>query len=219
LTIISPSKFLARGLKGLCNTNVQVVPNFIDLGKFPYNPDSKTGHRLLWVRAFNAGYQPEIAVEALMQVRKSYPDASLTMIGPDKGTLPKIQEMISKYNLSDFVQFTGPVENTELYTYFHSHDVYLNTTAHESFGLAVFEAASCGLPIVSTRVGELPFIWTDGENIIFCSEQTGESFAQAIDLLFSDRILMDSISRAAELKSTEYQWDAVRPAWEKLFQI
>ena len=218
LTIISPSKFLADGLKGLCNAEVQVVPNFIDLSNFPYESRVGTGFRMLWVRAFNVGYQPEIAVEALKQIRGKYPDASLTMVGPDKGTLPQIQKMIKQYDLSNFIDLTGPVPNTELYPYFHTHDVYLNTTAHESFGLAVFEAAACGIPIVSTRVGELPYIWQDQESILFAQQQNGEAFSDAIGLLFNERPLMKELQANAQHIADQYTWEAVQPLWEELFK-
>ena len=99
----------------------------------------------------------------------------------------KDQELIQSYGLSDYATLTGAVANTELMDYFHSHDVYLNTTAYESFGLAVFEAAACGIPIISTRVGELPYLWNDKQNILFSNKQNGDSFAKAISTLFKDR--------------------------------
>jgi len=216
LAIISPSKFLARGLKGLYNTNVQVVPNFIDLGNFPNNPDSKTGHRLLWVRAFREVYQPEIAIEALAILRRKYRDVSLTMVGPDRGELQRIREMIRRYVLEDCVCITGPVPNEDLFNYYQTHDVYLNTTAYESFGVAVFEAASSGIPMVSTEVGELPYIWNDCENIKFTAGHSGQDFANAVDELFEDRPQMELLRTSARSLVEGYSWGEIGPLWRRL---
>jgi glycosyltransferase involved in cell wall biosynthesis len=216
IAIISPSSFLARGLKGLCNAEVQIVPNFIDLRNFPYKPNSRTGTRLLWVRAFNDVYQPEIAIEALADLRKKHRSVWLTMVGPDKGKLPVIRDLIGRLDLGDCVEITGPIPNEKLHEYFSTHDVYLNTTAYESFGLAVFEAASCGIPIVSTCVGELPFIWKDYRNIIFVKNQSGGAFADTVCELFENRSLMEAIRVDARAVAERYSWVNVEPVWRRL---
>lgn len=45
-----------------------------------------------------------------------------------------------------------------------SADLYVNPSAHESFGISLLEAAACGLPIVSTNVGVAPDIVLQGLN-------------------------------------------------------
>ena len=214
--LISPSHFLAEGLKEKFGISVKVVPNFIDLQKFPYDSSERKGFQLLWVRAFNSGYRPEIAVDALKHVRAKYPKATLTMVGPDKGTFSSTKELVGTHDLTDWVTFTGPVPNTELKDFFHSHDVYLNTTTYESFGQAVFEAAACGIPIVSTKVGELPFVWKNEEDIIFCEQQTGASLCDAILRVFDDRGSMAECQRKARELAEKYTWKNVRKAWTEL---
>ena len=142
------------------------MPNSIDLEKFPFKRDTVKKHSLLWVRAFTNIYNPEIPVRILHELRKLFPDVYLTMVGPDKGTLREVEALINRLDLEDHINITGPIPNEELRKYYQSHSVYLNTTSFESFGVAVLEAASCGMPIVSNSVGEIPLIWEDGKNIL-----------------------------------------------------
>ncbi len=216
ISLISPSRFLASEIEGRWDILIRVIPNFINQCKFPFNSSVRTGYRLLWVRGFNDIYQPEIAVEALALLRSKYRDITLTMIGPDKGKLAEIQGLIDRLGISERIEIIGPVQNEELYRYFHSHDVYLNTTAYESFGLAILEAASCGIPIISTEVGELPHMWQDKRSIIFVQEQSGKIFAEAIGDLFEDREFMNSMQYEAKRIADQYTWELVQPSWFEL---
>jgi SAM-dependent methyltransferase len=85
-------------------------------------------------------------------LKKNFPQISLTMIGPDKGILNEILLMIKELGLESNIKIIGPISNQELFKYYQSHSVYLNTTSYESFGVALVEAAACGIPIVSTNV-------------------------------------------------------------------
>jgi glycosyltransferase involved in cell wall biosynthesis len=78
----------------------------------------------------------------------------------------KQKTWLLNWALLEKITFTGPINNTELPAYYSSHSVFLNTTSYESFGMAVLEAAACGIPTVSTPVGEIPLLWKAGEEIM-----------------------------------------------------
>lgn len=56
--------------------------------------------------------------------------------------------------LSDKVEITGYVY-TNLEEYYHKLDVFLLTSLHEGTPLSVLEAMACGLPVISTPVGNM----------------------------------------------------------------
>ncbi|MAD43062.1 MAG: hypothetical protein CL623_11825 [Arcobacter sp.] len=212
--IISPSKFLtqffnSRGFK------VETLPNYIDNKFFPYKRENIKKYSLLWVRAFNDIYQPELAIKTVSILKKKYPEIHLTMIGPDKGFQKSSEELISKLKLQNNISILGKIPNEELYKYFHTHQVYLNTTLYESFGLAVLEAASCGIPIVSTNVGELPYIWEDGEEILLCNSNENE-FAEKVSEIFENQDLEKKLSINARKRSEEFGWENIKEKWVKV---
>ena len=210
--ILTPSKFLQSYFneKGF---DIKYLPNSIDLEKFPFKRDAVKKNSLLWVRAFTNIYNPEVPVRILHELRKPFPDVSLTMVGPDKGTLHEVEALINSLDLEDHINITGPIPNEELKEYYQSHSVYLNTTSFESFGVAVLEAASCGIPIVSNAVGEIPLIWKHGENILLVKENNISEFCEHIKRLFTDVKFCREMSRAASEKSLKFSNMKIEHDW------
>ncbi len=213
--IITPSVFLQSFFtkKGF---EVQHLPNPLNQDLFPYKERSgipSMNVKLLWVRAFSEIYQPELAIYTLLHLRQRGYKASLTMVGPDKGKLKECQFLAEKNQLLPFISFTGPVDNSKLYTYYHTHDILLNTTKYESFGMAVAEAASCGLPVVSNAVGEIKAAWKHEHDIILANEN---DFADKVSLLIENSKLYTKISQEAYHHAKLFYRDNIIPQWLKL---
>jgi glycosyltransferase involved in cell wall biosynthesis len=195
---------------------INYIPNAVDLQLFPLNRKHITQHSILWVRAFDLIYNPQLAIDVFQQVLRTFPDATLTMVGPDKGELESTKHWIQKFGLENKVTLTGPIPNTELYKYYQTHEVYMNTTSYESFGVSVMEAATSGIPIVTASVGELPFIWTDTE-VKFTNEKDVSSFVAHIINLFQFPEQAKTLSKNAREKSLNYDWVKIKPQWMQLF--
>lgn len=213
--IVTPSRFLKNFFVSL-GYEVKYTPNTIDLGVFK-RTEKTDGHRLLWVRAFTKNYNPDVAVKAFYEVLKKFHDATLTMVGPDKGNLDEIQQLIDELGLRDKISITGRIENKTLPKYYNSHNVYLNTTSYESFGVALIEAAACGLPIVSTSVGEIPIMWKDGTDILLSEAIEPTLLANKVLMLFDDDSMYARIAENAYVKARSYSWESVSKEWNKVF--
>ena len=154
----------------------------------------------------------------LKKLLESYPEATLTMVGPDKGTLDKTKELVKKYHLEKKITFTDKVPNEELLEYYNSHSVYLNTTAYESFGVAVLEAAACGIPIVSTKVGEIPFLWEEDKEIMMCDAHD-EDMAKKVNIIIESKEKAEKLSNSARKKAEMFDWENfVKQKWIKLLE-
>lgn len=68
--------------------------------------------------------------------------------GPEKN---KIEELVDKFDLNNFVKMIGYVSNP--IDYMSKCDIYLHTCNQEGFGNTVVEAMYAGLPIVTTYCG------------------------------------------------------------------
>jgi L-malate glycosyltransferase len=214
----SPSKYLCSFFT-LEGYKVEYLPNFIDLSKFPYNRENVRRFSMLWVRAFDSIYNPTIPVECLAILLKKFPSATLSMIGPDKGLMSTVKQLADSLGIANKITFYGPVNNEELYKYYNTHEVFLNTTNYESFGQAVLEAAACGIPIVSSNVGEIPLLWTNNYNILLVDEIAEINFADKTSKLFDNPSLCSELSINAQSKSMEYSWEKIRSQWMKLFDL
>ena len=213
--IQTPSKFLQSFfLKHKFEINY--LPNPIKMENFPFKRKIVKNNSLLWVRAFSSIYNPEIPIRVLHELRKKNKNCTLTMIGPDLGLLYKSKELVNKLNLEDFVTFMGSVPNHSLFKYYQSHQVYLNTTSYESFGVAVLEAASCGIPIVSNNVGEIPFLWNDKEDIMLVENNNISMYCNCINKLFDSSDFSSKLSLSARKKSERFNWSEIKNEWVKI---
>lgn len=199
--------------------NVIYSPNPLFLENFQYTDKRPQQNAILWIRGFNNIYNPKLAVDILKEVKKTIPQAILTMIGPDGGELSNTLNYIKELGLEKDIHILGPIPNNSLYQYMHTHDVFINTTMYESFGMAVVEAASAGIPIVSTSVGELPYIWKHGEDMFLSSQIDAEEMAKYVVELLTNTSLAEYIRSNARKKAESFSWDHIKKDWEQLLEL
>jgi len=110
------------------------------------------------VGALNAGaLYPVKDQAALLRVLARVPGAHLQIAG--QGPLRAyLQDLALRLGVAERVEFLGEVDHGCLPDVYRGADVYVQTSRHESQGMALLEAAACGLPVVGTPVGVLPEI-------------------------------------------------------------
>jgi glycosyltransferase involved in cell wall biosynthesis len=205
--------FLARG------TVVQYIPNFVPLEQFKIPEKRRVFQkRLLWVRGFHDIYNPEMAIKTMAELLKKHPDAKLTMIGPDKGTMGSCKELSNTLHVSNNISFIGFVPNNELISYFQNADIYINTTRYESFGVALMEAAGTALPIVSTDVGEIPLLWHNNSNILLCEDGDFIKMSEQLCILIENDELREKIAKNAQKLTQKFTWSQIGPKWHTILQ-
>jgi glycosyltransferase involved in cell wall biosynthesis len=104
--IVSPSDFLRKVVKGI-GFDSRIIPNVIDLDKYPYTLRSHVKPRLLWMRGFHDIYNPRMAVATLDLIRREYPEATMVMAGADKGLEAGVKRLVLDLGLTTNVRFPG----------------------------------------------------------------------------------------------------------------
>ena len=198
---------------------MKYLPNPFFNERFVFDRSNVKKRSILWVRAFTGIYNPDLAVKTLSEVINIYPDATLTMVGPDMGLLVETEKLIEQLRLTNAVKITGPVPNSKLASYYQTHEVLINTTSFESFGVALMEAASCGVPIVSTNVGEIPFLWKDGTNILLTDGFEAQQMAAHVIRLFKDEALARTLPENARRNAQNFSWDNIESGWKEALMI
>jgi len=111
--------------------------------------------------------------------------------------------LLKKAHLSEIVDhsivFTGAVSDSELRSLYHLADIFVYPTRGDTAPLVVLEAMACGLPIVSTTVGGIPFMVREGEGVLVEPDDP-EAIARAVNSLLEDpesRVAMGRNARRA----------------------
>jgi glycosyltransferase involved in cell wall biosynthesis len=214
--LAAPSAFLAEKI-GAHGFEIRVIPNVVNLENYPFRERRAIKPRLVWMRAFHEIYNPQMAVEVLAELRRSVPEATLTMAGRDKGLENEIKQTAREMNLSGAIRFAGFLNEKAKIKEFAEADIYINTNRVDNMPVSVVEACAFGLPVVATKVGGLPYLITDGENGLLVGSENAGEMAAAIKSLLDNPELAGKISRGGRLLAGSSAWSAVRLDWEKLF--
>ncbi|MFB6185131.1 MAG: glycosyltransferase family 4 protein [Haloarculaceae archaeon] len=140
-----------------------------------------SGHSLLFVGRFVPAKNLSSLLAWFGRIRDTHPDATLTLVG-DGPLRGRLERKATALHLDDAVDFAGYVGHDRLPAYYREADVFVLPSDHESFGMVLLEAMSCGLPPVAPDFGHVPRIVTHGrDGYLF---ETGAEFvARVCDLL------------------------------------
>ena len=192
---------------------VHVTPNGVDRSRFRPDPSARDEVR----RAAGLGDEPvavfvggdwhrkglTIVLDALAQVRNAGVDLCLWVVGA--GDQGRFSALADELGVGAAVSFLGPRSDVE--RVLAAADIFVLPSMYETFGLAAFEAAASGLPIVATRVHGISDLLADGDAGILV-ERDARSVADALTRLASDPALRSRLGKGALERSARYSWRA-----------
>ncbi len=211
--IVAPSPYLA-GTAEVFGLRADVISNIIPALHEGATPRRRLRPRLLWMRTFHPLYQPELAIEVLSLVRKEFPEAVLTMAGQDKGDLESVKRLVRSRSLDQHVRFVGFLDGAGKAQAFAENDLFLNTTRTDNAPVSLLEAASHGVPIVSTPAGGITRLFADGHTALLANDAAG--LASAVRRLLVEPALAEAISDGGLDVARRATWSEVGPQWHRL---
>lgn len=100
--------------------------------------------------------------DTLIRALSQVPSVRLLLIG--SGELrDQLGELAAAQGVADRVSFCGEVSGNDVSRYLHAADAFVFPSRWETFGLAVVEAASVGLPIIASDIPVLREVLYNGD--------------------------------------------------------
>jgi glycosyltransferase involved in cell wall biosynthesis len=121
----------------------------------------------------------DIVLKAFAKLLSQKGNVFLTIVG-DGPDLECLKSLAEELNISDSVRFTGRIPHGEVSRYLAAADVYVSATTVETHGSSVAEAAACGLPVVTTRVGFPAELVVDGRTGFVVEPGSEEALLKAM---------------------------------------
>jgi L-malate glycosyltransferase len=215
--IVTPSEYLARAVRAE-GFEARVISNVIDLDLYPYKHRKRVEPKLLWMRKFHKYWNPEMAIRVLYELRKSMPEATLVMAGQDEGLEKSTRELARSLGLEEAVRFPGFLNTEGKIREAAAADIFINTNLIDNMPVSVLEACSMGLPVVSTDVGGMPDLLTEGETGLLVPVDDVERMVEAIKRLVETPELASRLSENGRRLAMRSSWTTVRCEWESLFR-
>ena len=161
---------------GFKKVSISVIPLGVDIGLFRPVKKELKNIQLLYVGRISRLKQIEKTIECLnyiVNVRKE--NVKLSIIGPnsDAAYLKELKFLVFNLKLDKYVTFIGSLKQEELIPYYQSASLLLLPSKHESFGMVMVEAMSCGTPVIALKGSGGPDeIIKEGLNGFLCEEST-----------------------------------------------
>ncbi|UZJ56844.1 hypothetical protein CBS101457_006164 [Exobasidium rhododendri] len=97
----------------------------------------------------------DLLVAAIPRLCALHPNVHF-IIGGEGPKRVELEQMRERFALHDRVEMCGSIRQGEVQDHLNRGEIFLNTSLTEAFGTCIVEAASCGLFVVSTKVGGVP---------------------------------------------------------------
>lgn len=217
--LIVPSGFLQNIFKTF-NIQATVVPNAVNLSRFA--PGAQADHgaqmapHIIVTRNLEPIYDNESAVRALALLRKSHPQARLTLTGTGP-ELVRLQQLVNVLGLSTAVVFAGRLQADQMADLYRSAQLMWNPSIIDNSPNSVLEALASGVPIVSTNVGGVPYLLSNEMNGLLVEPRQPKALAKAAQRLFDDDCLRKRLVSNGLVEVQRYSWTQVRPLLQQTY--
>lgn len=134
--------------------------------------------------------------EVLALVKKEIPGIRLDLVGT--GPLQSdLAQLAHQLGVAEHIVWRGAVPYPQMATRYRQAQLYVQTSRHESQGMAVLEALACGLPVVGTPVG------IAAQVACRPPQTTAEGLAAQVVELLQDQTVYETASRQARHLAVE----------------
>ena len=217
--VTTPSRYLLDRMAPYCPA-IRLVPNPIDLSASTFQLRRTVQPKLVWLRAFHQVYNPALAPKLLSLLLPEFPNLQLAMIGPDKGdgSLQETQRVAQELGIAERIDFPGGVPKAAVAQWLNQGDIFINTTNIDNTPISVLEAMACGLCVISTNVGGIPYLLVHEQDALLVPPNDPQAMAAALRRLLTEPGLAERLSYNARQKAEQFDWSTVLPQWEALFK-
>lgn len=197
---------------GAPGTEVRVVPNGVNADRIrPVTPDLQGDPLVVFVGTLKPWHGVEDLLEAAALAERPW---RLRIVG-DGPQRPVIEQLASEHALD--IDLVGAVAPEMIPDALEGALVavapYPASDDHYFSPLKVYEYAAAALPVVASRIGQIPQAVVDGETGVLVPPSDPATLAQAIDALVSAPATARALGQAARARMVaQHSWDHVLEA-------
>ena len=182
--------------------NIPIVPNGVDVEKFPMIRHDWSPPRILSVGrvVYQKGY--DLALLALAGLKDLEWEWRIAGDGPQ---LSSLQVLIEQHDLQGRVHFLGWQSAEQLKKQYAEANLFLFPSRHEGMPNAVLEAMASGLPVVATNIAGNEELVVNGETGVLVPVEDVAALREALRPFLRDAGMREKMGSAA------------RPRVKKLF--
>jgi phosphatidylinositol N-acetylglucosaminyltransferase subunit A len=199
--------------------DVSVIPNAVDTSRFIPDPSARPpSPRINIVVISRMTYRKgvDLLIDIIPAICNQYPHVHW-LVGGDGPKFLDLEQMVERNKLHERVELLGRVEHSNVRDVLVKGHIFLNCSLTEAFCIAIVEAASCGLSVVSTNVGGVPEVLPP--HLIRLADPRADTLSEALcQAIEHDIPVNNPLSVHAEVKGM-YSWYEVAKRTQNVYQI
>lgn len=171
---------------------------------------------VLYLGRLNITKGPDKFVRVAKEILKERNDIEFAMVGPDEGMKQKVIELIGnekRIHLLDAVR--GKEKIAEIY---QGSNVYVLPSYREGLPLTLFEAMSCGLPIVASPVNGVPYEVENGINGYLVDYGDIANLKDKILKILDNKELSKDMGKNNIEKAKKFTWNNIAEEVMKVYE-
>lgn len=126
--------------------------------KFGLSEDRKI---ILYAGRFSKEKGIDFIIEAFDELNRDMPDTELVLVG--QGKEEKRLRRLASDARADTIKFLGPLPHEEMPHILNCSDVLVMASETEGMPTVILEALACGVPVISTKVGDVEHVILNGK--------------------------------------------------------
>lgn len=203
-------------------SNIEVIPNFIDLERFQKQPKEHfklaicpNGEKLLMHTSnFRKVKRIEDIIHVFAKVQKQVPSKLLLVgDGPERSG---IEALCRDLGVASDVRFLGKLDTIE--EALSLADLFFLTSEKESFGLAALEAMACEVPVISSDAGGIPEVNIHGvTGFVSKIGDIDDMVANTVKIL-KDEALHTQMKANALVRAKDFSLEKILPMYERYYE-
>lgn len=195
-----------------------VLPNVVDVHRYRPRAERRAlGAHVVVTRNLEPLYDIATAIRAFALLAAARPEARLTIAGtgPQEAEL---KDLAARLGVAERVRFAGRLDRDEVAALLSQADLGLNPSLVDNMPNSVLEALAAGVPVVSTRVGGVPFVVEHERTALLVPPRDATAMAAAMQRLLDDASLWMRLADNGLAAAQRYTWAAVAPTLAGLYQ-
>ena len=111
---------------------------------------------------------------------------------------------------------TGFIDNDDLPELYNAADIFIFPSLHETFGMPILEAMSCGCPVITSNVSSMPEI--AGGAALLVSPYNVDEIGKAIYQVLTDEGLKEEMRERGLERAKQFSWRRCAEEHLKVYQ-
>lgn len=202
--------FKERGI----NSQFEIVPGGFDATIFMPNQEIEKKYDLIFIGRLSEIKRADRLLKAIKLAKEKLPNLNAVIVG-DGPSKKELQRLAKKLHIDADIHFVGWQNN--VHTWLQKSRCFVLTSDSEGLSQALIQAMMCGLPAITSDVGDLGDLLQNNENGYLVTELSTEEFSNKFVRLLINDEQYKKFSDHALQNTRKFSVENVEVKWSKIF--